>query len=68
MHTYYGYDNKVIANLEKAVENRGLQDVITEVQVPMEEHYERKNNKLKRTLKKVFPGYVLVKMVMNAES
>lgn len=68
IHTYSGYENKVKANLEKAVENRGLQDVITEVQVPMEEHYERKNNKLKRTLKKVFPGYVLVKMVMNDES
>ena len=45
--TYSVYEYKVKANLEKAVENRGLQDVITEVQVPMEEHYERKNNKLK---------------------
>jgi transcriptional antiterminator NusG len=68
IHTYSGYENKVKANLEKAVENRGMQEVIQEIQVPMEEHYERKNGKLKKTLKKVFPGYVLVKMKMNDES
>jgi transcriptional antiterminator NusG len=68
IHTYSGYENKVKANLEKAVENRGMQDVIQEIKVPMEEHYERKNGRLKKTLKKVFPGYVLVKMVMNDES
>lgn len=68
IHTYSGYENKVKANLEKAVENRGMQDVINEVQVPMEEHYERKDNKLKKTLRKIFPGYVLIKMVMNDES
>ncbi len=68
IHTYSGYENKVKANLEKAVENRGMQDVINEVQVPMEEHYERKDNRLKKTLKKIFPGYVLIKMIMNDES
>ncbi len=68
IHTYSGYENKVKANLEKAVENRGMQDVILEVSVPMEEHIEKKNGKLKRTSRKVFPGYVLVKMLMNDES
>lgn len=68
IHTYSGYENKVKANLEKAVENRGMQDVILEVSVPMEEYIEKKNGKLKRTSRKVFPGYVLVKMIMNDES
>lgn len=68
IHTYSGYENKVKANLEKAVENRGMHDVIQEVKVPMEEHIEKKNGKLKRTLRKVFPGYVLVKMIMTDES
>ena len=68
IHTYSGYENKVKANLEKAVENRGMQDVIPEISVPMEEHIEKKNGKLKRTLRKVFPGYVLVKMIMNDET
>ena len=68
VHTYSGYENKVKANIEKIVENRSMQDVIFEVKVPMEEQVEIKNGKKKITQKKVFPGYVLVKMLMTDES
>lgn len=67
-HTYSGYENKVKANIEKLVENRNMQDVIFEVRVPMEEQVEIKNGKKKITQKKIFPGYVLVKMLMTDES
>ncbi|HHW23382.1 MAG TPA: transcription termination/antitermination protein NusG [Clostridiaceae bacterium] len=68
VHTYSGYENKVKANIEKIVENRKMQDVILDVVVPMEEQIEIKDGKKKATLKKVFPGYVLVKMIMNDDS
>jgi len=68
VHTYSGYENKVKANLEKIVENRGLQDYIVDIVVPMEETIEIKDGKKKATLRKVFPGYVLVKMIMTDES
>jgi transcriptional antiterminator NusG len=68
VHTYSGYENKVKANLEKIVENRGLQDYILDIVVPMEEQIEIKDGKKNVTLKKVFPGYVLVKMIMTDES
>ena len=68
VHTYSGYENKVKANLEKIVENRNLQDYILDIVVPMEEQIEIKDGKRKTTLKKVFPSYVLVKMIMNDES
>ncbi len=68
VHTYSGYENKVKANLEKIVENRNMQDFILDIVVPMEEQIEIKDGKKKATLKKVFPGYVLVKMVMTDES
>jgi transcriptional antiterminator NusG len=68
VHTYSGYENKVKANLEKIVENRGMQDFVIDVVVPMEEQIEIKDGRKKATLKKVFPGYVLVKMVMTDES
>ncbi len=68
VHTYSGYENKVKANIEKIVENRNMQDVIFEVKVPIEEQVEIKNGKKKITQKKVFPGYVLVKMQMTDES
>lgn len=67
-HTYSGYENKVKANIEKLVENRNMQDVIFEIRVPMEEQVEIKNGKKKIIQKKIFPGYVLVKMIMNDES
>lgn len=68
VHTYSGYENKVKANLEKTVENRNLHEWIQDVQVPMEEQVEIKDGKKKITQKKVFPGYVLVKMVMSDDS
>ena len=68
VHTYSGYENKVMANILKIVENRNMQDVIFEVKVPVEEQVEIKGGKKKITQKKVFPGYVLVKMIMTDES
>jgi len=68
VHTYSGYENKVKANLEKIVENRNMQDYILDIVVPMEEQIEIKDGKKKATLRKVFPGYVLVKMIMTDES
>lgn len=68
VHTYSGYENKVKVNLEKTVENRGLQDLILEVKVPMEKTIEIKNGKRKDVDRKLFPGYVLVKMVMTDET
>ena len=67
-HTYSGYENKVKDTLEKAVENRGMQHLIQEVVVPMEEQIEIKDEKRKTTLRKVFPGYVLIKMILTEES
>lgn len=68
VHTYSGYENKVKANLEKIVENRNMQEYILDIAVPMEEQVEIKDGKKKVTLKKVFPGYVLIKMIMTDES
>lgn len=68
VHTYSGYENKVKANLEKTVENRNLHDLVLDIQVPMEEQVEIKDGKKKVSLKKIFPGYVLVKMIMNDDS
>jgi len=68
VHTYSGYENKVKANIEKVVENRNMQELILDVAVPMEEQIEIKDGKKKATLKKVFPGYVLVKMIMSDDS
>jgi len=68
VHTYSGYENKVQANLEKAVANRGLEDVILEIKVPMEETIEVKNGKRKHVSKKMFPGYVMAKMILTDDS
>ncbi|MCY6371572.1 transcription termination/antitermination protein NusG [Clostridium ganghwense] len=68
VHTYSGYENKVKMNLEKTIENRGLETLIHDIQVPMEEVVEVKDGKKKITQKKVFPGYVLVHMIMTDES
>lgn len=68
MHTYSGHENKVKMNIEKIVENRGMQDVILEVKVPTEEKVEYKNGKKKVKESKLFPGYALVKMYMTDES
>jgi transcriptional antiterminator NusG len=68
VHTYSGHENKVKANIEKIVENRGMEDIILEVAVPTEEVVEMKNGKKKVKLKKIFPGYCIVKMIMTDES
>ena len=68
VHTYSGYENKVATNLETIVENRKLQDWIHEVSVPTETVVEIKDNKKREVERKVFPGYVLVKMIMTDES
>jgi transcriptional antiterminator NusG len=68
VHTYSGYENKVASNLEKTVENRGIQDLIQQVYVPTEQVTEIKDNKAKKVERKVFPGYVIVKMVLTDES
>ena len=68
VHTYSGYENKVKANIEKVVENRNMHDAIIDIVVPMEEQIEIKDGRKKATLRKVFPGYVLVKMLMTDES
>ena len=68
IHTYSGYENKVASNLEKLVENRGMHDLIQEIRVPTETVVEVKDNKQKEVVRKVFPGYVLVKMVMTDDS
>ena len=65
VHTYSGYENKVKANLEKKVASQGLGDVIFEVVVPMHTETEVKEGKKKNVQRKVFPGYVLVNMIVN---
>ena len=67
-HTYSGYENKVKANIEKSVENRGMQDLILDVKVPTEDVVEDKGDTQKVVKRKLFPGYVIVKMVMTDES
>jgi len=68
VHTYSGYENKVKANLEKRVESMGMADKIFRVVVPEEEETEIKNGKKKVVKRKVFPGYVLVEIVMTDDS
>lgn len=67
-HTYSGYENKVKANIEKSVENRGIENLIQKVEVPLEDVIEEKNGEEKVVKRKIFPGYVVVKMIMNDES
>ncbi len=65
VHTYSGYENKVKVNLEKSIEVNGLQDMIHEVTIPLEEVAELRNGKRRTVKRKIFPGYVLVKMIMS---
>ncbi len=67
-HTYSGYENKVKADLEKTIENRHLEEEILEVRVPMQEVVEMKNGARRTVQKKLFPGYVLVNMIMNDDT
>ena len=68
VHTYSGYENKVKANIEKTIENRHLEEEILEVRVPMQDVVELKNGARKTVQKKMFPGYVLINMVMNDDT
>ncbi|MDD6435184.1 MAG: transcription termination/antitermination protein NusG [Clostridiales bacterium] len=68
VHTYSGYENKVKANIDKAIENRHLEDEILEVRVPMQDVVEMKNGVAKQVSKKMFPGYVLLHMIMNDDT
>lgn len=68
VHTYSGYENKVKANIEKLVDNRKLHDQILEVIVPLYKVVEEKNGTRKEVEKKTFPGYVIIKMIMNDET
>ena len=68
IHTYSGYENKVKTDLEKTVKNRELEEYFFDIIVPMEEQIEIKEGKRKTNLKKVFPGYVLIKMIVTEET
>ena len=68
VHTYSGYENKVKANIEKTIENRHLEDQILEVRVPLQDVVEVKNGVKKTVQKKMFPGYVLLNMIMNDDT
>ncbi len=68
VHTYSGYENKVKANIEKAIENRGMQDLFPDIKVPMETVVEKNGETEKVVTRKIYPGYVFVKMIMTDES
>lgn len=68
VHTYSGYENKVGSNLQTIVENRSLQDVIQDIKIPTEMVTEIKDNVKRDVERKIFPGYVLVKMILNDET
>ena len=68
VHTYSGYENKVKTDLEKTIKNRELEDYFFDIIVPMEEQIEIKDRRKKTNLKKVFPGYVLIKMIVTEET
>ncbi|WP_373850473.1 transcription termination/antitermination protein NusG [Bacteroides heparinolyticus] len=68
VHTYSGHENKVMATIDKARKNRGMEDIIQKVMVPMEEVVEVKDGKEKVKQRKIFPGYCLVKMIVTDES
>lgn len=68
IHTYSGHENKVKVNMESMVKNRDLDDLILDIQVPMEEYVETKDGVSKAKERKMFPSYVLVKMIMNDRS
>ena len=68
VHTYSGYEKKVQATIQKAIANRHLEDEILEVRVPMQEVVEMKDGKPKAVEKKLFPGYVLINMIMNDDT
>jgi len=68
VHTYSGYENKVKANIEKIIDNRGMHDLIQQVVVPVQDSTEIKNGHKKSVQRKIYPGYVLLKMIMNDDT
>ena len=68
VHTYSGYENKVKANIEKIVENRGMQEFFEQVVVPIQDTIEVKNGQKKSVQRKIYPGYVLLKMIMTDDT
>jgi transcription antitermination factor NusG len=68
VHTYSGYENKVKDNLEKSIENNNMQDRILEIRIPVEEVVEIKGGKRRIVQRKIYPGYVMVKMVMTDDT
>ncbi len=68
VHTYSGYENKVKTNLERIIENRSLNDYILDIRVPTEDVIEAKGDEQKTVTRKIFPGYVLIKMVMTDDT
>ena len=68
VHTYSGYENKVKANIEKTIENRHLEEQMLEVRVPMQDVVELKDGQSRQVQKKMFPGYVLINMIMNDDT
>jgi len=68
VHTYSGYENKVKANIEKIIENRGMHELIEQVVVPVQDTIEIKNGQKKSVQRKIYPGYVLLKMMMTDDT
>lgn len=68
VHTFSGYENKVKANIEKAIKNRNMEELIYAVEVPLQQEIEEKNGVRKTVQRKTFPGYVLVKMIMTDDT
>ena len=68
VHTYSGYENKVKASLEKVIENRGMQDYFFDIIIPMMEDVEIKDGKESSAIRKIFPGYVLIKMILTDDT
>ena len=68
VHTYSGYENKVATDLATMVESRGMQDLIQDIKIPMETVTEIKEDKVREVERKIFPGYVLIKMIVTDDS
>ena len=68
VHTYSGYENKVATDLEKMVESRKMGDLIVDIKIPTEKITEIKDDVVKETERKIFPGYVLIKMIVTDDS
>ena len=68
VHTYSGYENKVASDLATIIENRGMQDLIQDIKIPTEKVTEIKDDKVREVERKIFPGYVLIKMILTDDS